>query len=129
MAKWQLKPGDWCHIEFATNDREAAKRFYGSVFGWTFEEYPGMDYAEVITSEDGIRGGIGTLAGSVGIPSDVRFVGYLLPDDFDATLERIERAGGTVLIPKTDVHGFGWFAHFRDLDGNVVGLWKDAEPH
>jgi predicted enzyme related to lactoylglutathione lyase len=21
---------------------------------------------------------------------------------------------------------YGWFAHFRDPDGNVVGLWEDA---
>jgi len=48
------------------------------------------------------------------------------PDDFEKTLAAVEEAGGNVLIPKTDVMGYGWFAHFRDLDGNVIGLWQDA---
>lgn len=56
-----------------------------------------------------------------------RFYG-IRPDDFDATLAAIREGGGEVLIPKTDVLGYGWFAHFRDPAGNVVGLWEDA-PH
>jgi predicted enzyme related to lactoylglutathione lyase len=29
------------------------------------------------------------------------------------------------VIPRTDAFGFGEFAHFRDPDGNVIGLWHD----
>jgi predicted enzyme related to lactoylglutathione lyase len=54
------------------------------------------------------------------------FVPYIRPDDFDRTLAAIVDAGGEVLIRKSDVMGYGWFAHFRDPDGNVVGLWEDA---
>jgi predicted enzyme related to lactoylglutathione lyase len=43
----------------------------------------------------------------------------------DATLAAIERAGGTIEIPRTDVFGYGEFAHFRDPDGNLIGLWRD----
>ena len=128
MAKWKLSPGDWCHIEFLSGDRTRSKRFYGSVFGWTFEDIPGADYVNVKTSEDGIEAGIGGLAQATGqapaAPNGL--VAYLLAPDMDATLAAIEHAGGVVVIPRTNVMGMGEFAHFRDPDGNLIGLWRDA---
>src|SRR5438067_5082631 len=53
-------------------------------------------------------------------------VAYLLAPDMDATLAAIERAGGAVVIPTTNVMGMGDFAQFRDPDGNVIGLWRDS---
>jgi uncharacterized protein len=128
MAHWTIGPGDWCHIELLHSDRERAKRFYGQVFGWKLEDLPGVDYTMVTTSEDGIESGLGGLAQVTGLkpPTSNGIVPYIRPDDFDRTLAAIEQAGGEVLIPKTDVLGYGWFAHFRDPDGNVVGLWEDA---
>jgi uncharacterized protein len=44
-------------------------------------------------------------------------------EDMESFLTRIEAAGGTILIPKTEIspeHGF--FAFFSDPEGNVVGL-------
>jgi hypothetical protein len=127
MANWTISPGDWCHVELL-GDREESKRFYGAVFGWRFEDIPGADYTMITTSEDGILSGFGGLAQATGllpaVPNGI--VPYIRPDDFDATLAAIREAGGDVLIPKTDVLGYGWFAHFRDPAGNVVGLWEDA---
>jgi predicted enzyme related to lactoylglutathione lyase len=128
MADWTIGPGDWCHVELLTGDRERAKRFYGAVFGWGLDDIPGADYTMITTSENGIRAGLGGLAEATGFgsPKPNGTVAYIRPDDFDTTLAAIERAGGEILIPKTDVMGYGWFAHFRDPDGNVVGLWEDA---
>ncbi|MDP9265141.1 MAG: hypothetical protein M3O91_03330 [Chloroflexota bacterium] len=71
----------------------------------------------------------GGLAQATGVrpaaPSGV--VAYLLAPDMDATLAAIGKAGGQVVIPKTDVMGMGGeFAHFKDPDGNVIGLWRDT---
>jgi predicted enzyme related to lactoylglutathione lyase len=128
MANWTISPGDWCHLDLATSDRERAKRFYGEVFGWRFDDLPEANYTMITTSEDGIESGLGSLAGTVGLRDAATpgVVPYVRPGDFDATLAAVERAGGQVLIPRTDVMGYGWFAHFRDPDGNVVGLWLDA---
>ena len=128
MAKWKLSQGDWCHIDVLTGDRERAMAFYGAVFGWQFEELPGLEYVNVRTSEDGIEGGIGGVAQATGAapPATTGVVAFLLAPDMDATLAAIEREGGTVVIPKTDAGGYGEFAHFRDPDGNVIGLWRDA---
>jgi hypothetical protein len=129
MAKWTISPGDWCHIDVPTRDRERAKRFYGEVFGWPLDDYPGTGYTGIMTSEDGILSGLGRLTDEAGLASHTGGpVPYIRPGDFDATLEAIARAGGEVLIPRTDVKGYG-FAHFRDPEGNVIGLWQDAVPH
>lgn len=38
-------------------------------------------------------------------------------------LARVEAAGGTVVVSKTEIgNGFGFFAHFIDTEGNKVGL-------
>jgi uncharacterized protein len=128
MAKWKLSPGDWCHIELLAGDVERSKAFYRSVFNWEFESIPGTDYVNVRTSEDGIEGGIGGLAQvtKTAPPANRGVYAYLLAPDMDATLAAIERAGGEIVIPKTDVMGMGEFAHFRDPDGNLIGLWRDA---
>lgn len=128
MADWTISPGDWCHVELLNGDREAAKRFYGAVFGWQFYDIPDADYTMITTSENGIQSGLGGLAQAIGAlpPAPNGIVPYIRPDDFEKTLARIQQAGGKVLIPKTDVRSYGWFAHFQDPDGNVVGLWDDA---
>ena len=131
MAKWKLSPGDWCHVDVLTGDSDRAKAFYGSVFGWQFEDIPGFDYVNVRTSEDGIEAGIGGTAQAAGAaaPATSGVIGYLLAPDMDATLAAIEAAGGTIVIPRTDAGGYGDFAHFRDPDGNLIGLWRDAPAH
>jgi uncharacterized protein len=129
MADWKLSPGDWCHIDVVSGDQERAKKFYGDVFGWQLHDYgEGMGYTDVKTSENGIESGIGGLAQSVGAqpPAPNGVIPYILAPDMDATLVAIERAGGTIEIPRTDVFGYGEFAHFRDPDGNLIGLWRDA---
>jgi len=127
MADWKLSPGDWCHIDVASGDPARARKFYGDVFGWQFDEYPGFDYIGVKTSLNGIESGIGELSAATGTgpPRPAGVVPYLLAPDMDATLAAVERAGGEVLIRTTDVMGYGDFAHFRDPDGNVIGLWRD----
>ncbi len=45
--------------------------------------------------------------------------------DLTAMLDRVAGAGGTVVIPKTDIgSGFGFFAQFHDTEGNTVGLYS-----
>ena len=128
MADWKLSPGDWCHIDVGSGDRDRARRFYGEVFGWSFEDQgEGMGYVGVKTSENGIESGIGGLAEATGVgpPAPNGVVPYILAPDIDATLAAIEKAGGETVVPRTDVFGFGEFAQFRDPDGNLIGLWHD----
>lgn len=44
-------------------------------------------------------------------------------DDLDIPLQRVEKAGGKILMPKTDIgQGFGFMAFFEDSEGNRVGF-------
>jgi predicted enzyme related to lactoylglutathione lyase len=128
MADWTLKPGDWCHIDVLSASPSRAKEFYETVFGWQIAAYPEGEMLGVKTSENGIESAIGGLAQATGKlpPAPNGVVPFILAPDMDATLAAIERAGGQVLIRTTDVFGYGDFAHFRDPDGNVIGLWRDA---
>jgi predicted enzyme related to lactoylglutathione lyase len=48
-------------------------------------------------------------------------------NSLDAVLPRIEPAGGAILLPRTELPaGMGAFAHFRDTEGNRVGLYATA---
>jgi len=116
--------GDFCHIELPTTDFVESRAFYESIFGWTFEIIPGFETYAMFTTPSGLGGGIdsGPRAES---PSDKGPILHIETDDIDATLRRIEAAGGKTVVPKTKISDdFGFFALFLDNVGNRLGLWS-----
>ena len=89
------------HFEIQADDLERAKKFYGDVFGWQFEDYgemTGSPYFGVITGEDsepGINGGL--LQRPVPAPAPEQgtnaWVMTMGVDDFDETAAKILAAG------------------------------------
>ncbi len=55
-------------------------------------------------------------------PSADGAVVYLDAPDLDACLARAERAGGKVVLPRTDIGDPGFIALIVDTEGNRVGL-------
>ena len=51
---------------------------------------------------------------------------YVQVIDINASLSQVEKLGGKVLVPASEVPGMGQFAWFADLDNNAIGLWKPA---
>jgi uncharacterized protein len=101
------------YIEISVADVAAAKSFYGSAFGWGFNDY-GPEYA-------GIQGE-GTEAGGLRREADeVKPLVMLYSDDLEATLEAITTAGGTVVEPISSYPGGRRF-EFTDPDGNRLGV-------
>jgi predicted enzyme related to lactoylglutathione lyase len=45
--------------------------------------------------------------------------------DIDATLKTIEELGGSVVMPKNEIPGMGYFAYFKDPENNIMGLWEN----
>jgi predicted enzyme related to lactoylglutathione lyase len=118
--------GTWCHVEILVKDPEAAKRFYGEVFGWQFQDHPEMGYTTYTTREGEIGGGI------MQRPAEVpqQMVNYVLVQDIPATLARITSNGGTIVQPETAVSTFGAMAWVTDPDGNLFALWRsNPEAH
>jgi uncharacterized protein len=106
--------------EVVGRDGEKLRGFYGDIFGWQFQMPPGMDevdYGMTDSSQTGIGGGIGTSPSGNG-----HAIFYIEVDDPQGTLDRIEAAGGSVVMPVTEMP-MVTFAQFKDPEGNVVGLF------
>lgn len=121
MAK--PKPGSYVHMEFASVDPSRTRKFLEDVFGWEFQSMPGMEY-HVYAAPDGP-------GGAVMPPNPERpggLLSYILSEDLDADLRKIEAAGGRVRIPKKDIPGVGWWALFEEPTGIVLALFQTAAP-
>ncbi len=120
-----MKHGAWCHIEIPTSNVEAAKKFYGGMFGWTFNPSPVMKYTLYSAGEGEIGGGL------FDPPAQVprRITNYVNVDDLDAAAKRVPELGGRVITDPMDVPGYGRFRVVTDPDGNEFCLWQSLPPH
>lgn len=108
------------YIEFSAIDLDEAKRFYGSAFGWTFNDY-GPGYAG-INGEDGEVGGLAKA-------DEVQGGGPLVvlhSQDLAASVEAVKQAGGVISQDIFDFPGGRRF-HFRDPSGNELAVWSKAD--
>jgi uncharacterized protein len=126
-----IKQGAPSWVELSTSDDAAAVAFYGSLFGWTDEANPmpqGGAYHMGQIEGDNIAG----LSlqqpeeAARGVPP--HWMVYLATDDIDATVAKVEGAGGRVLMPSMDVMDAGRMAIITDPTGAPVGLWQ-AKQH
>jgi uncharacterized protein len=109
------------YIELMVSDLAEAKAFYGSAFGWTFNDY-GPAYAG-IRSPDG-EGEVGGLNPARGPQRGGPLV-LLYSDDLDGSVSAVEAAGGEVVEGPYEFPGGRRF-HFTDPSGNELGVWAPA---
>jgi uncharacterized protein len=115
-------PGSPSWVDLGTADLEAAKRFYTRLFGWTVET-SGDDFGGYTTFLlNGLPvAGAGPLYGE-GQPT--AWSTYFATDDADATADRVEMAGGKVLVAPFDVMDQGRMAAFLDPAGAPFSVWQ-----
>ncbi len=116
-------PNHFINVEIPCTDFDKAKAFYEEVFGWTTNYMPEQDYMLFETGGD-LNGGFYKSPEHVGRQG---VVNYIHVEDIEKTLEAIHRHGGQTIVAPKQVAETGWFALFSDPDGNVLGLWKDAQ--
>ena len=120
-----MKHGDLTHFEIPADDPDRARGFYERLFGWSFTEMPGYDGYHLFTTpvgEEGMGGAIGKRGESA--PEKMR--SYVWVDSIDETLIKVGDAGGTVVEPKAEVPGQGFYAVLTDTEGNEIALWEAA---
>lgn len=105
------------HFEVTGKDGKKLQSFYSEAFGWKIDTNNPGGYG-MIRQENSLTGGIG--AAQQGSPGGVTF--YIHTDDPKATLAKIEKLGGRVLMPLTEVAPETTIALFADPEGHVVGL-------
>ncbi|MDN0194049.1 VOC family protein [Streptomyces sp. S.PNR 29] len=108
-----------CWMDAQLPDVEAGKRFYGDLFGWTFEEAPG---GSVWALHQGAP--VAALARKLDGRLPTVWTVYFATPDAEALAERIRRAGGQVVIPPTPVGELGTAALVTDPEGAVFALWQ-----
>ena len=123
----QYPDGVFCWVDLATTDPQAAKTFYGGLFGWDFEDLPtDMGAPYTMCTIDGKN-----VVGLSAMPPDMAEQGvppiwasYVKHSDADAVAEKITAAGGTLISPPFDVMDSGRMAFGQDPSGAAFGIWQ-----
>ena len=117
-------PGVPCWVEVEPLDPNAAKDFYGGLFGWTFANAmppDAPDYYLIAQLE-------GQDVAGIGMPPDEfgpYWHTYIVVDDADVAAAAVEVAGGGVLTPPPPEPGPGGrAAAVADPQGAAFRLWQ-----
>ncbi|HEY4159214.1 MAG TPA: VOC family protein [Polyangiaceae bacterium] len=125
------QPGTFSWVELGTTDSDAAKKFYGALFDWTFEDMPagpGMIYTMFKRGADyaGALYALGGMPNMKDVPP--HWESYITVESVDATATLAKDAGGTLLKEPFDVFDVGRMAVIKDPTGGVFCVWQ-AKKH
>jgi len=104
------------YIELPATNTDKMKAFYGSLFGWTFQDW-GADYTAF--SESGVDGGF-----NAGDEHRTKAPLVIIEtDDIQAMEERVQQTGGNITLPTFKFPGGSRF-HFTDPSGNELAVMQ-----
>lgn len=117
-----------CWVDAMQPDPLAATRFYGELFGWTFDApgpMPGGLPGEYRCARLGGRlvGGIGQAPPA----TPAVWSTYVRVDDVEQALARATDAGGTVVVGPLDAGRAGRMAVLTDTSGVAFAVWQPRE--
>lgn len=117
-------PNPFAHVELSTDDVKKAKKFYAAVFAWKMSDVPGMNYTMI----DVAGGAGGGLQKKPTAEQPTAWLPYVQVDDVKATLAKVAKAGGTLLLDYHDIGDMGAIGVFADPQGAALGVWAAAKP-
>ncbi len=113
-------------IEIPVTDFERARKFYSAIYDYEMPETLAgptrMGFLPYEQKEGRVGGAI--CQGQGYVPSQQGALPYLNGGkDLLTVLNRVEKAGGKILVPKTFIgDSIGYYAQFIDTEGNRVAL-------
>jgi uncharacterized protein len=110
--------GEVVHIEIPADDTAKAREFWGGLFGWSFEAYPGASEYHMTRISDRTGAAVTNME-----PGKRGTRTYFTVDDINAGAERVKELGGEADRPMP-VPSMGWFVACKDPHGNEFGLWQ-----
>jgi predicted enzyme related to lactoylglutathione lyase len=116
-----------CHFDIPANNYETIKKFYGGVFGWTFEKDASSPANWSISFE--VEAKSSSLTGGIvpkSAPTQPIGCHFLVPS-IDEASSQIQELGGVVFVPKTAVPGRGFYACCLDPEDNYFIIWEPDE--
>ena len=117
--------GKFVWHDLVTDDVAAARRFYGRLLGWEFEDtrHPGGGAYTLIKADGQYIGGMVRLAD--GEAADYsRWLPYLSVTDVDRAVDLTRSAGGSALVGPLDLPNIGRAAAVKDPQGAVLGFLR-----
>ena len=111
---------------FAINadDVPRARRFYETVFGWSFEPWgpPNFYLIETGKEQAAVRGGLQERRELAPGQKMTGFECTISVANIDQAIRAIEANGGRIAAPKFHIPTVGTVAYFFDTEGNVAGI-------
>lgn len=124
----QPRIGEFCWNELATPDVKAAKAFYGELLGWQFTDHDmGEGTYTMIQQKDQSFGGIWHIPNDKQTEIPPHWMGYILVDNLENTLEKAVQLGATVKLPITPVSNMGRFIVVMDPTGAHIAFWQSNQ--
>jgi len=119
------------YFEIPADNVDRAKHFYKNLLGWKIEpiKTPTMDkksmeaiqYNEITLGEPTL--GTINMGGMYKRQGDETIKNYVMVDDIDKVVAKVEKLGGKLIMPKFMIKGVGLVALLQDTEGNGFGIW------
>lgn len=116
------KHGSISWSELMTSDVPAAKKFYGELFGWTFDDMPmeQMTYSVVKANDDGVAGIMPFPPDAPPMPPNWGI--YITVDNVEAVAEQATALGAKIAMPPRDIPDVGRFCVLEDPQGAFISI-------
>jgi uncharacterized protein len=121
-----------CFVDTLTADVQAAKDFYGGIFGWEFAgpgpmpgDPPGEYFVARVGGDD--VAGVGTRPAPSGDGAPPTWNTHVAVDSADATVARATAAGATVLVEPFDTPPAGRMAVIAHPAAGALCLWEAGD--
>jgi hypothetical protein len=124
VERTEFSDGAPCWVDATVPDLDAAKTFYGSLFGWAFADQ-GSDaghYTMCLVNDVPVAG---LMPGQADLEAEPAFWNtYLATRDVAAAARAADQHGGKLVMSPTEVMNAGRMAYVVDPTGAAVGLWQ-----
>lgn len=118
------------HFEIHADDPSRAVLFYSTVFGWEITKLGPQEYWLIITGkspEPGIDGAIMKRQNPVEGNSVNAYVCTIDVPSVDEYMEKVNRAGGSMIQNKVDIPKVGLLIYCKDTEGNIFGMVESSK--
>ena len=124
----QYVPGKWVWAELFTENADAAAKFYGSIFGWSFQAFPakrGSGYLLAFSGDDTVGGVLEREHSQQKAPGS-RWLGMISVADVKAAARYAADHGGKVVVAPRLLPGRGEVALLADPEGAPFGVIRSS---
>ncbi|HSF00778.1 MAG TPA: VOC family protein [Nitrososphaeraceae archaeon] len=135
--KEKIKISTIVHFEIPADDVERARKFYSTLFGWKIEKIEvkkageTMDYWMISTSSNKGNSSEKSFHLDGGLikrqHTQQPNLNYISVPSIDEYSNKVKELGGKVVLPKTEITDYGFFAVCMDTENNAFALWESKK--